>query len=104
MGVNRLVPLESDSRMKAGSYCLLQMFALSRVSVFKIPFSLSEVIPNASFLKDLTNDQNFFTFSFFSGAVGIRVIHFKREYIGNMLPVCVSYGLSNMCSEVLNRL
>ena len=79
--MNGLVPLhgisESDSRVKADSNCLLQMFALSRVSVFKIPFSLSEVIPNASFLKDLTNDQNYF----FSGAVGIRVIHFKKEYI-----------------------
>ena len=85
MGVNGLVPLrgisESDSRVKADLNCLLQMFALSRVSVFKILFSLCEVIPNASFLRDLTNDQNFFTFSFFSRAVGIRVIRFKREYI-----------------------
>ena len=76
------------------------MSALSRVSVFKIPFSLSVVIPNAaSFLRDLTNDQNFFTFSFFSRAIGIRVFRLKRKYIGNMLPVCVSYDLLNMCSE-----
>ena len=85
--------------MKADSNCLLQMFASSRVSVFKIPFSLSEPIPNASFLRGLTNDQKLFTFSFFSGAVRIRVIRFKREYIGNMLPICVSYGLLNVCSE-----
>ena len=90
---------ESDLRLKADSNCLLQMFALSRVSVFKIPFSLSEVIPNASFLRDLTNDQNFFTFSFLFRAVGIRVIRFKREYFGNMLPICVSYGLLNVCYE-----
>ena len=55
MGVNGLVPFEgiseSDSRVKADWNCLLQMFALSRVSVFKIPFSLSVVIPNASFLR-----------------------------------------------------
>ena len=74
------------------------MFALSRVSGFKIPFSQSEVITNASFLRDLTNDQNFSP-SHFSRAVGIRVIRFKREYIGNMLPICVSYGLLNVCSE-----
>ena len=73
-GVNGLVPLygisESDSRVKTDSNCLLQMFALSKVSVFKIPCSLSEVIPNASFFRDLTNDQNFFTFSFFLGQSG----------------------------------
>ena len=43
------------------------MFALSTVSVFKIPFSPSEVIPDASFfLRDLTNDQNLLHFSFLS--------------------------------------
>ena len=69
MGVNGLVPLEgisvSNSRVKADCNCLLQIFALSRVTVFRIPFSLSVVIPNASFLRDFTSDQNFFTFSFF---------------------------------------
>ena len=53
MGVNGLVPLhgisESDSRVKADLNCSLQMFALARLSVFKIPFSLREVIPNVSF-------------------------------------------------------
>ena len=74
MGENGLVPFEgisvSDSRVKADSNCLLQILALSRVSVFKIPFSLSELIPNVSFLRDLTNDQNFFAFSFFRGQMG----------------------------------
>ena len=69
-----LVPLEgisvSDSRVKADWNCLLQIFALSRVSVFRIPFSLRMLIPNASFLRDFTNDQNFFAFSFFLGLPG----------------------------------
>ena len=56
----------SDSHVKADSNCLLQILALSKVSVFKIPFSLGEVIPKASFLRDLTNEHNFFT-SFFRG-------------------------------------
>ena len=33
-------------------------------------FSLSVLIPNASFLRDFTNDQNFFAFSFFLGLSG----------------------------------
>ena len=72
--VNGLEPCpwisELDSRLKADSNCLLQMFVLSRVSGFKIPFTLRVVIPNVSFLRDLTNDQNFFIFSFFSGQSG----------------------------------
>ena len=77
---------ESDSRVKADSNCLLQM--LSRVSVFKIPFSLSVVIPNASFLRDLTNDQNFFTFSFFLGQSGSGF----SVSIENMLEICFQYA------------
>ena len=42
MGVNGLLPLhgisESDSQVKGDSNYLLHMFALSKVSVFKIPF------------------------------------------------------------------
>ena len=30
---------------------------------FDLPFSLSDAIPNASFLRDLTNDKNFFIYS-----------------------------------------
>ena len=39
------------------------MLAFSLESVLRIPFSLSDVIPYASFLSDLTNDQNFLIFS-----------------------------------------
>ena len=35
----------------------------------------------------------------FSGTIGIRVIIFKGEDIGNMLQVCNSNALLNMCSE-----
>ena len=87
--------------MKADSNCLLQILALSRVSVFENPFSLSELIPNAFFLRDLTNDQNFLAFSliFFSGTIGISVIRIKKEDIGNMLQICISDDLLKMCSE-----
>ena len=50
---------ESPSRVKAYWNCLLQMSAFSFASVLRIPFSLSEVIPNASFLGDLINDRIF---------------------------------------------
>ena len=39
------------------------MSAFFLASVFRILFSLSDVIPNASFLRDLINDQNFLIFS-----------------------------------------
>ena len=97
-----LVPLEgisaSDSRVKADWNCLLQIFALSRVSVFKILFSLRVLIPNASFLRDFTNDQNFFCLFIFSRAAGIRTFRLKRENIGNMFPICISDDLLNLCS------
>ena len=54
---------DSSSRVKADWNCLLQMLAFSLESVLRIPFSLSDVIPNASFLSDLINDQNFLIFS-----------------------------------------
>ena len=67
MEENGLAPFEggseSSSRVKADWNCLLQMLAFSLVSVLRIPFSLSDVIPYASFLSDLTNDQNFLIFS-----------------------------------------
>ena len=69
------------------------------MSVFKIPFSLSEVIPDASFFRDLTNDQNLLHFSFFSSAIGVIIISFKGEYIGNMFSICISDGFLYMCSE-----
>ena len=67
MEENRLAPFEggseSSSRVKADWNCLLQMLAFPLESVLRIPFSLSDVIPYASFLSDLTNDQNFLIFS-----------------------------------------
>ena len=74
MEENGLAPFEggseSSSRVKAD--CRLQISAFSLVSVFRIPFSLSDVIPNASFFNDLTNDQNFLIFPllFESGSEG----------------------------------
>ena len=65
-----------------------QRFALSRVSVFKIPFFLSEFIPNASFLRDFTNDQNFFSFSLFLGLPGSRLSVSKE----NILEICFQYA------------
>ena len=37
----------------------------------------------------------------FSRAAGIRTFRLKREYIGNMFPICISdyMYLLNMCSE-----
>ena len=63
---------ESASRVKADWNCRLQISAFSLVSVFRIPFSLSDVIPNTSFFNDLTNDQNFLIFPllFESGSEG----------------------------------
>ena len=46
---------ESSSRVKADWNCILQMLAFSLESVLRIPFSLSDVIPYASFLSDLIN-------------------------------------------------
>ena len=64
------------------------MFALSIVSVFKIPFSLSEVIPDASFLRDFTNDQNLLHFSFFLGQSG-SLSSVSKEKI---LEICFQYA------------
>ena len=53
MEETRLAPLEgrskSASRVNAARNCLLQILAFSFVFVLGILFSLSEVIPNASF-------------------------------------------------------
>ena len=101
--MKRLEPLKgisvSDSRVKADCNCPLQIFALSTVLVFKIPFFLSVLIPNAPFVGDFTNDQNFFVFSFFSRTAGIRTFRLKREDVVNMFQICISNDLLNMCSE-----
>ena len=60
MGENGLAPLLGGSElalhMKADLNCLLHILAFYFISVLRIPFSLSDVIPNASFLRDLTNE------------------------------------------------
>ena len=60
MEENGLAPFEgwpeSVSWVKADWNCWLQISAFSLVSVFRIPFSLSDVIPNVSFFNDLTNE------------------------------------------------
>ena len=67
MEENGLAPFEGVSesplRVKADRNRLLQMSAFSFGSVLRILFSLSDVIPNASFLWHLINDQNFLIFS-----------------------------------------
>ena len=105
MGENGLVPFEgisvSDSRVKADSNCLLQILTLSRVSVFEIPVCLSELIPNPFFLRDLTNDQNFFAFSFFRGQSG-SALSVSKEKIPE---ICFQYAsLMTFWTCALNRL
>ena len=60
---NRLAPFEggseSSSRVKADRNCPLQMLAFSLESVLRIRISLSNVVPNTSFLSDLISDKNF---------------------------------------------
>ena len=96
MEENGLAPFEDgsepSSRVKADWNCLLQMFPFSLESVLRIPFSLSGVIPNASFLSDLINDQNFLIFSGF-GVSGSKLSF--SNVIG------ISQYLLNRCSEPL---
>ena len=92
MGVNGLVPFwgggfQYQIRVKAGSNCLLQILALSRVSVFKIPFSLSEVIPNASFMRDLTNYQHFLPH--FLGVQSGSAVSISKE---KTLEICTQFA------------
>ena len=76
MEENGLAPFEgrseSASRVNADWNCRLQKSAFSLVSVFRIPFSLSGMIPNASVFNDLIIDQNFLIFPllFESGSEG----------------------------------
>ena len=50
--------LPSVSSVNADWNCLLQILALYCVYVYNMLFSLSEVIPNASFLRDFKDDCN----------------------------------------------
>ena len=69
------------------------------MSVFKIPFSLSVLVPNASFLRDF-NDQNFFAYSFFLGLSGSGLSVSKENILEiYMFPICISDDLLNMYSE-----
>ena len=68
--------------MKVDWNFLLHILAFSFISVLRIPFSLSDAIPNAPFLRDLTNDQNFLL-SF--QALEYRDV-LKRKYIANVFP------------------
>ena len=78
------------------------MFALSTVSVFKIPFSPSEVIPDASFLRDLTNDQNLLHFSFFFLGQSGSLSSVSKEEILEICFQCASLVAFSTCA--LNRL
>ena len=42
--------------------------------------------------------KTFLPFHFYRAA-GFRTFCLKREYIGNMFPMCISDDLLNMCSE-----
>ena len=57
MGDNGVAPLEggsgSPSRVTADWDCLLYILAFSFIPVLKIPLSLSDAIPNASFFRML---------------------------------------------------
>ena len=50
---------ESPSRVKVDWNCRLQMSAFNFASVLRIPFSLSDVIPNVSFFKRIDNRPKF---------------------------------------------
>ena len=86
---NGLAPFEcgseSSSRVQADCNCLLHMLAFSLESVLRIPFSLSDVIPYASFLSDLTNDQNFLIFS----GLGVSGSELSFSNV-NILETCFS--------------
>ena len=43
--------------------------------------------------------KTFLPSHFFSGTIGISAIRIKIEDIGNLLPICISDDLLNMCSE-----
>ena len=58
--------------------------------------------PLELFFGDGCRSAKLFCLFIFSGTIGIRVIIFKGEDIGNMLPICISNALLNMCSERQN--
>ena len=76
------------------------MLTFSFVFILRIPFSLSDLIPNASFLRNLINDQNFFNL-FRLRSVVIWAVVLKHKYIGNVFPIGISKYLLYICSEPL---
>ena len=89
MEENGLAPFEGRSefasRVKADWNCRLQISAFSLVSVFRITFSLSEVIPNASFFNVLS-----------ALAPGLGAPNFPRQNIGfffNLNTLLVIFSL-----------
>ena len=85
MGVNGALTLEgvgsvSDSHVKADRKYLLQTFALSRESVFKILFSLRVVIQNASFLRTLQMTKTSLPSHLFQGSRDQDFQFQKRRY------------------------
>ena len=80
IGVNGLMLLpgisELSSHVKTDSNCLLQYQSS------KFQCSPSVVIPNASFFRDLANDQNFFTLAFFLGQSGSGFSISKENILG----------------------
>ena len=75
------------------------MLAFSLESVLRIPFSLSDVIPYASFLSDLTNDQNFLIF--FSGLFCLVFAMFCARLFICALWSPTGKGLTSWLSFVL---
>ena len=103
MEENGLAPFEGGSesppRVKADWNCLLQKSAFP-LHQSRIPISLSDLIPNASFLRDLINDQNFVIFS------GLGVLGSELSFSNvNILEKYFQYAyLNTFCTCALNRL
>ena len=82
--------------MKADWNCLLQVLAFSLESVLRIPFPLSDVVPNVSFLSDLINDHNFLIFSGL-GVLGYELsfsnVKILETYFSQYLLICAQNRL-----------
>ena len=105
--VNGLVSLhgssELDSRVKADSNCLLQMFALSRVSVFKIPFSQSDVISNMSFSRTSQMTKTFSPAHFFLGQSESGLSGVSQDAFPNDVWLCRVDDNMNFSLFIIDR-
>ena len=89
------VCLPVENRLELG----VKIFTLSLISVFKILFSRSEVISNASCFWDFKNDQNIFTLlKQEAGLLEFGPISVNENIL---FPICFFYLLLYMCSEVM---